>query len=257
MKLTELIDKLNEKFPENICESWDNVGLLLGNKDKDVKKVLIALEVNSKAIDKAIQERVDVIISHHPLIFKSLKKITKDDMIGSRIMRLLKNDIAVYAMHTNLDSATGGLNDYVFKLLDLDAKRMYEDETKNRPLRYFNLTKKMTIEEMVEVVKEKLNISQLRVIYDEYYTKKDIRSFALVTGSGMDFFNEVKDKVDLFITADVKYHEAQDALEQGVSIIDFGHLESEVHAVDLLSNYLKETTNLQIVEFHNNPVYIY
>ena len=257
MKLKALIDKLNEKFPENICESWDNVGLLLGDKDKDVKKVLIALEVNSKAIDKAIQERVDVIISHHPLIFKSLKKITKDDMIGSRIMRLLKNDIAVYAMHTNLDSATGGLNDYVFKLLDLDAKRMYEDETKNRPLRYFNLTKKMTIEEMVEVVKEKLNISQLRVIYDEYYTKKDIKSFALVTGSGMDFFNEVKDKVDLFITADVKYHEAQDALEQGVSIIDFGHLESEVHTVDLLSNYLKETTNVQIVEFHNNPVYIY
>ena len=208
MKLTELIDKLNEKFPENICESWDNVGLLLGDKDKEVKKVLIALEVNSKAIDKAIQERVDVIISHHPLIFKSLKKITKDDMIGSRIMRLLKNDIAVYAMHTNLDSATDGLNDYVFKLLDLDAKRMYEDETKNRPLRYFNLTKKMTIEEMVEVVKEKLNISQLRVIYDEYYTKKDIKSFALVTGSGMDFFNEVKDKVDSFITADVKYHEA-------------------------------------------------
>ena len=177
MKLTELIDKLNEKFPENICESWDNVGLLLGNKDKEVKKVLIALEVNSKAIDKAIQERVDVIISHHPLIFKSLKKITKDDMIGSRIMRLLKNDIAVYAMHTNLDSATGGLNDYVFKLLDLDAKRMYEDETKNRPLRYFNLTKKMTIEEMVEVVKEKLNISQLRVIYDEYYTKKRYKEF--------------------------------------------------------------------------------
>ena len=82
MKLTELIDKLNEKFPENICESWDNVGLLLGDKDKEVKKVLIALEVNSKAIDKAIQERVDIIISHHPLIFKSLKKITKDDMIG-------------------------------------------------------------------------------------------------------------------------------------------------------------------------------
>ena len=94
-------------------------------------------------------------------------------------------------------------------------------------------------------------------IYDEYYTKKEIKSFALVTGSGMDFFNEIKDKVDLFITADVKYHEAQDALEQGVSIIDFGHLESEVHAVDLLSNYLKEATNLQIVEFHNKPVYIY
>ena len=63
MKLKALIDKLNEKFPENICESWDNVGLLLGDKDKDVKKVLIALEVNSKAIDKAIQEKVDMIIS--------------------------------------------------------------------------------------------------------------------------------------------------------------------------------------------------
>ena len=74
MKLKDLIDKLNEKFPENICESWDNVGLLLGDKDKEVKKVLIALEVNSKAIDKAIQEKVDMIISHHPLIFKSLKK---------------------------------------------------------------------------------------------------------------------------------------------------------------------------------------
>lgn len=255
MKLAKLIEKLNEKFPENICESWDNVGLLIGDKNKDIKRVLLALDINSKVVDKAIEMNADLIISHHPLIFRPLKKILSDDIIGSRIINLIKNDISVYAMHTNLDSSFGGLNDYVFNLLNIQSKRIYVDQTNNRPIRYYELDEAINIEKISKKIKEALNIDKLRIISDEYYSSSMIKKIALVTGSGMDFFDEIKDKVDLFITADVKYHEAQDALEKGLSIIDFGHYESEVVVVDLLEKYLMDNTDLEIEKCYLDKVF--
>ena len=253
MKLFKLIEKLNEKFPENICEPWDNVGLLAGDKNMEIKKVLLSLDVDSNTVDEAINQGVNLIISHHPLIFRPLKRITNDDIIGSRIIKIIQNNIAIYAMHTNLDSSLGGLNDYVFKKMNIDAKRIYITETTNMPLRYYELNKELKLEEVINIIKKNLNIQNLRVISRNFH--KNIRRFALVTGSGMDFFNNVKDKVDLFITADIKYHEAQDALEYGIDMIDFGHLESEIYFVNLLEEYLMENTDLEISKYYVEKIF--
>lgn len=257
MKLANLIEKISEKYKENLCEPWDNVGLLIGDKNMEIKKVLLAIDANSKVIDKAIEINADLIITHHPLIFTPLKKIVLNDIISGRIIRLIKENISVYAMHTNLDSANDGLNDYVFKLFNLNAKRIYEKETENRPIRYYEFKNPVTLDEIIQKVKKGLNIDTLKVIADEYYTSNIIKKIAIVTGSGMDFFNEVKDKVDLFLTGDVKYHEAQDSLEYGLPIIDFGHFESEVHVVDLLEKFLLKETDLDIEKCYLGKVFSY
>lgn len=254
MRLSTLIEKLNEKYPNNICEQWDNVGLLIGDKNEDIKKVLVSLDVTSKAIDKAIKVGANLIISHHPLIFKPIKKIVSDDIIGKKILKLIQNNISIYAMHTNLDSSLDGLNDYVFKKLDISAKRIFVNETNNRPLRFYKLDQEISLDKMVKIVKDKLNIQNVRVISNDYTSNK-IGTFAIVTGSGMDFFDEVKDKIDLFITGDLKYHDALDSLEYGLSIIDFGHYESEIHAVDLVETYLKENTDLEVERCYLNKVF--
>lgn len=246
MKLSKLIDKIEKKYPLQIAEKWDNTGLLVGDSEKEIKKVLLCLDVSSKAIDRAIEIGADLIVSHHPLIFKSLKQIVFDDITSRKVLRLIEEKIAVYAMHTNLDSAIDGLNDYVWDKLQIDSKSIYVDETYNRPIRYYKLNESMDIVDLANIVKTKLNIDNVRIVNDEYYTSNMIRKVALTTGSGMDFLNEVKDKVDLFITADIKYHEALDSLEYGTSLMDIGHYESEIFCIDIISKFLQENTDVNV-----------
>ena len=102
MKLKSLIKKIESKYPTNLAYDWDNVGLLLGDKNQDISKVLVCLEANEKIVEEAINNNVDLIVTHHPFIFSKMKKITTSDFKGRLIYKLIKNNIAVYSMHTNL-----------------------------------------------------------------------------------------------------------------------------------------------------------
>ena len=113
MKLSEIISRLEEKFPRQNAESWDNVGLLIGNRENEIKKIQISLDVTMKVIENAVENNVDLIISHHPFIFSPIKDINNDSVIGRKILKLIENKIAVYSLHTNLDSTMLGLNDLV------------------------------------------------------------------------------------------------------------------------------------------------
>ena len=113
MKLSEIISRLEEKFPRQNAESWDNVGLLIGNRENEIKKIQISLDVTMRVIENAVENNVDLIISHHPFIFSPVKDINNDSIIGRKILKLIENKIAVYSLHTNLDSTMLGLNDLV------------------------------------------------------------------------------------------------------------------------------------------------
>lgn len=113
MKLSEIISRLEEKFPRQNAESWDNVGLLIGNRENEIKKIQISLDVTMRVIENAVENNVDLIISHHPFIFSPIKDINNDSVIGRKILKLIENKIAVYSLHTNLDSTMLGLNDLV------------------------------------------------------------------------------------------------------------------------------------------------
>ena len=99
MKLRNLIDKIESKYPTNLAYSWDNVGLLVGEYEKEVKKILVTLEANEKVVDEAIQKGVDLIITHHPFIFSKINRVNSGDLKGRLILTLIKNDISLYSMH--------------------------------------------------------------------------------------------------------------------------------------------------------------
>ena len=103
MTCDEVISVLQKQAPESFAESWDNPGLLVGRRDKIVNKILIAIDATDEIIDRAVELSVDMLLTHHPLIFSPLKKINTDDFIGKRVIRLIQNDISCYAMHTNFD----------------------------------------------------------------------------------------------------------------------------------------------------------
>ncbi|MFR5403602.1 MAG: Nif3-like dinuclear metal center hexameric protein [Clostridium sp.] len=102
MKLNDLIKKIENKYPLNLAYDWDNVGLLVGDFDNKIKKVLVTLEANESVVEEAIQKNIDLIITHHPFIFRKMNKINTKDLKGRLIHKLIKNDIALYSMHTNL-----------------------------------------------------------------------------------------------------------------------------------------------------------
>lgn len=119
MKLLDIIKHMEQIAPKSLAEDYDNVGLIIGAKQKDIKRVMVCLDVTLKVVNEAVEKDADLIISHHPVIFKGLKRINEDDVKGKIIYKLIKNDIAVYSAHTNLDVTDGGVNEYLARILGL------------------------------------------------------------------------------------------------------------------------------------------
>lgn len=123
MKLSKIIKNFELFYPKHLAEDWDNVGLQIGDANKEVKKILTVLEVTEDVIDEAIEKEVDLIICHHPLIFKAISNLSYNNSHTNKIISLIKNDIAVYAAHTNVDSANNGMNDWLGSVLELERMR--------------------------------------------------------------------------------------------------------------------------------------
>lgn len=254
MKVEEILEILNEKFPFSIAENWDNVGLILGEKEANVNKILVALEITYEVIDYAVNNNFDLIITHHPLIFNPIKRIEKEEVLGYKIIKAIQNNINIIAMHTNLDSAKNGLNEYVLNKINFDFKYLDYENTLNKPYRIIELNKKKSIYDIVEKVKKGLKISHLKVVYNPYYNDEFIKKIAIVTGSGASFIPLFLDKVDLIMTGDITHHIALDTMEKGISLIDFGHHESESPSVDIIKDYLDYKTDIYIEKMYKEEI---
>ena len=231
-------DHLNELADVRLAEKWDNVGLMLGNYNKEVKKVLVCLDVTTKVVEEAIDKKINLIVSHHPLIFKPLKNLDFTEDFKSNIIRnLIKNDISVISFHTNLDSATLGLNDYLAKLLNLnDIKVLFEHNLDNTSGlgRIGRLETPLNIKDFIKYLKDNLSLNTVSAVIGN---EKDISTVALLGGSGADFIYTLPEEVDIYLTGDVGYHAALDAIEMKRNIIDIGHF-AESLVKDLLLNYI-------------------
>lgn len=256
IKVKDIISVLEKKYSKNNAENWDNVGLLVGKLNQEVKKVQFSLDATDCAIENAIKNDVDMIITHHPMIFKPIKTITTMDILGKKIIKLIENKKSLYAMHTNLDASKGGLNDYILELLEVKESKIIDiNEIDNEAGigRIYTLSEKVNLEKYAEFVKEKLKIKNIRIICGD--KTKGIRKVALINGSGMNYWRKVKSLgADLFITGDVGYHEALDAKEAGINIFDIGHFESENCFVELLIKEVKEM-GLDFIVFNDGPVF--
>ncbi|MFV0577480.1 MAG: Nif3-like dinuclear metal center hexameric protein [Fusobacterium ulcerans] len=252
----DIINFLEEKYPRSNAEEWDNVGLLVGNNKKDVKKIQLSIDATEKAVDYAAQNNVDMIVTHHPLIFKPLKSIVMSELSGRKIIKLIENGLNLYSIHTNLDSSKDGLNDYILELLEVKKCKIIDinanDETAGIG-RMYTLEEKITILEYADFIKTKMKIKNVRVISNDLKSK--VKKIALINGSGMSYWRKVKSLgADLFITGDIGYHDALDAKESGLHLIDIGHFESENCFSELLKKNLEEI-GLEVLIFNDGPVF--
>ncbi|MBB6624316.1 Nif3-like dinuclear metal center hexameric protein [Clostridium gasigenes] len=229
IKVEQIIKAMEKIAPVYLKEDFDNVGLMVGDKAEKVKRVLFALDCTLEVIEEAKDLKVDLIISHHPLIFNKPKSITTDTLQGKKIIKLIRSNINLYSSHTNLDSAENGLNQTIVEMLGFKSNEILEKSKitshKNAGLgRMIRLDKEIDLTELISTVKSKLNINTLRVVDGN----RKIKNIAIINGSGQSFFSQaVKMGADCIITGDTTYHFALDYKEMGVTIIDTGHFSSE------------------------------
>lgn len=247
-KIKDIIRIMEEFAPKTLKEDFDNVGLMVGDRNKEVKKILLALDCTLDVIKEAKEKSVDLIITHHPLIFRKPSSITTDTLTGKKIIELIKNDISLYSSHTNLDSAENGLNETIVNLLGYSTNELIEvnkmARNDNEGLgRIVRLEDFIELEDLIEDIKEKLNVKSLKVVKG----CEKVKNIAIINGSGSDFFEKAYRKgADCIITGDTTYHYASDYKELGVSIIDTGHFSSEW--IVFLQVINKLTDKLQDIE---------
>ncbi len=227
------IEQIMEHYaPVILKEDYDNVGLMVGDKDAEVTKILIALDCTMDVICEAKRKGCNLILTHHPLLFIKPKTITRDTLVGKKIIELIKNDINVYSSHTNLDSVEGGLNDIATEILGFTEHKVIEP---SRVLGYnsgYNglgrlVTSKdpIALVDLCEKVKKFFNAEHIRYVGED---NKLIKTIAVINGSGEDFFQISRTlQVDCIITGDTKYHGVSDLREEGIALIDAGHFITE------------------------------
>ena len=240
MQCQDIMDQLEELSPLQYAEDWDNVGLLVGDPEKEVNTVFLTLDVTDEAIDEAILMGADMIVSHHPLIFRGINQVTSDHFIGRRVLKLARADICLYSMHTNFDVM--GMADAAADELKLVGREVltktFEDDIACEGFgRVGSLPYEMSLKEAAGYVKERFHVSCVRVFGDG---DSRIRRAAICPGSGGSMIGDaLKAKAEVYITGDIDHHEGIDAVARGLAIIDAGHYGIEQIFVPYMKDYLK------------------
>lgn len=260
MILEKLLIVLEHKYPKKNAEEWDNIGLMLGDKKSKIKKILIALDADLETVNEAIEKKVDLIITHHPFIFSPIKNILLDTLFGKKVEKLIKNDIAVYSMHTNIDSSRDGLNEYLLEKIGVKKSYILAENRENSEIgigRYFKINEEFCVKDYIEKLKKDLELKNVILYGKKDCMEKNIKKIAVINGSGAGFWKKAKFfGCDFIITADIKYHDALDAVEDGVTLVDIGHYESEKFFMELVEKNIREfSSEIEIIKFEKKPIW--
>ena len=240
MECALICESLEELSPKRFALSFDNVGLLVGRYDKDVKTIFIALDATDEVIDAAIECEADMLITHHPMIFSAIKSVRADDFIGKRILKLAKYDISYYAMHTNFDVM--GMADAAADEIDLIERDVlqvtYEDEIGVEGIgRIGRLREEMSLIELCDFVKERFMLDTVKVFGDP---DRLCNICAISPGSGKSMLKYAIEKgADVIITGDIDHHEGIDSVAQGLCVIDAGHFGIEKIFVPYMEEFIR------------------
>ena len=246
MTIKEIYNIIDSLAPFKTQLDFDNAGFLIGDESVEVKGIVIALDITDETIDYAIKNDANLIITHHPIIFEPLKDILAESLV----FKLIKNGINVISAHTNLDMAKGGVNDTLCEIIglknikevfpngDVFEARIGELEAETTA-EAFALHLKSTLGGMIKFTKG----------------KDKIKTIGVCSGSGGSMlFDMAKCGVDAFVTADIKHNVFLEAHHLGIAIFDAGHYETENIIVSTLAKFIKEKTNLEILEFHSEII---
>lgn len=244
MEGREIITMLEELAPPSYAFEWDNPGLVCGRKTKEVKKIMVALDATNTVIERAVAEQVDLIVTHHPMIFSGIKKVNDDSFLGEKILTLAEHGIGCFAMHTNYDIA-GGMAEICGEKMQLLQPAPLEEthEIEGRPVGIGQagyLPKTMTVRECACQVKAAFGLSDVLVFGD---LDREVSYVAISPGSGRSILKEAKKKgVDVLITGDIGHHEGLDSMDMGFAVIEAGHYGLEQVFIQHVTDYLMEKT---------------
>ena len=259
-----ITEKLEQLAPKAAACDWDNPGLLVGRSDREVSRIYVALDASCAVVDAAIDAGCDLIVTHHPIIFRGLKSINDQSALGLKLLDLIRNDVSVFSMHTNFDSCPGGMADIVCAALGLrktglmeptgflpkDAQngaaeglqlRVVETEDDVNPDAYgigftAELPELLSAAELAARVKACFGLP-----FVQYYDAgMPIRRIACCPGSGRGELKEVLSLgVDAFLSGDMGHHEGIDLCEEGISLLDAGHYGLEHIFVHYIAEFLR------------------
>lgn len=258
MRLEQLSDIIENRSPLSLQEDWDNSGFQIKLENQEITKVLVALEISGDVIEEAVNKRAEAIVTHHPLFFHPLKKVIADDMAGKQLIQLVQKGISVYASHTPFDKCHNGNNDYLGQLLHLRQLQLMEEDLSGF-CRCGYVDGDCTVLEYIDQVASwlKMDVRHFRFTGD---LETKVEKVGLCTGAGAEFIGKAKEAdCDLFVTGDVKYHEARLAQDLGLNILDLGHYGSEKIFVANMAAYLRENTEIEVLESQTdlNPFVIW
>ena len=247
MKCSEIISILEALSPRKYACDWDNPGLNVGHYDKDISKVLVTLDCDDGAIDKAIEIGADLIVSHHPLIFGKLKKVNDDSLAGRRVLKLIENGIACYCMHTNFD-IKGGMAALAAEYIGMKNPKILEPTTECEGLGRWDEFEKATVGEWCNRVKNAFELDNVKVFGK---LDSEVNRIAIAPGSGKESVELAVDMgLNLIITGDVGHHTGIDAVAQGCNVIDAGHYGVEKIFIDFICRFLgEETKDIEVVKY--------
>ena len=249
IKLNELLSSVHAIAPLGLAADWDNCGMQIDLGREEVHKILVALEITSAVIREASDCGADMIISHHPLLFNPVRNVSRDKIPGRYMIDLIQKGISVYSAHTSFDAAEGGNNDYIAEKAGMGQVENLVMHLPGRDVEAFGrmgvLPETITLREMGDRLKDALNLHQIRLVGDP---KTPIKKVAVCTGAGgrQELETALYNGCDLFITGDVRHHEALDALELGICMIDAGHFGTEAIFTENFAKKLRELTGGQV-----------
>ena len=270
MTVKEITNILEDWAPLEQAEDFDNVGLLVGDKTALVTGVLVTLDTLEVVVDEAIANNCNLIVSFHPIIFDGLKKITGSSYVERVVLKAIRNNIAIYSMHTALDNAPTGVNAKICEVLGIQNPKVLLPKNTNAILTENNrnanhtanigmgmigsLEKPINDHTFLKEVKEKMNAQGIR---HSELLHREVQKIAVLGGSGAFAIEAAKAAgADIFITADVKYHQFY-AAESKMVVADIGHYETEQFTKNLIVDYLrKKIPNfaVRLSESKTNPI---
>ncbi len=232
----QILDVINGIAPPELQESYDNVGLLAGHPARSVERILVALDLTEGAVREAQEIDAQLIVTHHPILFRGRKNLREDDAEGAAVCAMIRAGISLIAAHTNFDNAPCGVNDALASALELK-----DVEPVSNALRIGTLEKVQTPASIGAMVEEKLG-GRARV----YASRPDARieRVAVCGGSGGEFFKEaISAGAQAYVTGEIRHHDALAAVAGGLCVVEAGHYETEHIALKLLADSLQARIN--------------
>ena len=258
MKVKDIIKVIEDFAPLSVQEGWDNSGLCVGSPEDEVNGVLLALDCTPELVDEAVACGADMIVTHHPLIFSGLKKISPDTQVGRAVIKAVRAGVSIYAAHTSADKVMAGVSGAMARRLGLVDVEILQKDGEDTGLGVVgNLPQPLSSDDVVMFVKERFGLKVARVSRP---LEGKVSRVAMCGGSGGSLIGQARRSgAQLYISGDISYHNF--FAEDGFMIMDIGHYESEIGIVDILFSLIKKnfpTFAVRITQnINSNPIYYF